>query len=155
MIGNFNISFVCAALLLGGCSSGLSGLLGGGDNKLGGPEAIQSIPVGNQLALPPDLSLPTPGQSSAAYQPNTVKGAPVTNVFDDASLNSPVATPRAPAAQGDIYDQNNISKLNPDGSKKDPAVLAAELKTVLLAKKRRQNPKYGTIFNIGGLFDDQ
>ena len=146
----FSLVLVGAALLLGGCSTGL---LGGG-SKVGGPADVQNIQAGNQLTLPPDLSLPPPGQASNSYQAKT----PQEGVYDSASLDPVPAAPirRAPPAQGgDVYDQYNISKLKPDGTKKTQAELANELKVIQIAKKKQKNGNYGTVFNMGNIFNDQ
>ncbi len=139
------------AAALAGCSSAAN-LLNGGSSPT--PQAA-SIPVGNQLALPPDLSLATPRQTVDTYQPN-----------------GPVASVAAPAEGGELYSGNasaatakrkggtideafayyNISKTKPDGSAKSTAELNEELKLAIKAEKRRQNPNYGTIFNIGEIF---
>jgi hypothetical protein len=149
----FKLSFLVATVALGGCSS-VSGLLGGGNDA---PSAQpQQIQVNNQLALPPDLSLRAPGT-----QPN----------YDNASLAAPAPTPKRAAAPAntnlyegtapasaptvDVYEKYGISKVNPDGSKKNEGQLKAELRAAILAEKRKTNPGYGTIRNIGGLFRDQ
>jgi hypothetical protein len=140
-----------ASTFVSGCSS-VSGLLGGNDRP--GPAAQQQIAVNNELALPPDLSLATPGTRKPASQAAAVSDfeAPV----DDVPVATP-ARPKAPAAAPtqDVYEQYGISKLNPDGSKKDEGVLRAELRKAVIAKKRQQNPNYGSVFNIGELFSDQ
>ncbi len=142
-------ALVCGSSLLAGCSTGL---LGGGNNKLGGPTATQTVPVGNNLALPPDLSLPPPGQTTDAYQPNQAQGESADQSYDSAALDP---APVAPQPKRDIYAENNISKVKPDGTEKTPAELSRELKAALLAKKRQQNPRYGTIFNIGSVFTEE
>ncbi len=153
---------ICAAAALAGCSGGM-GLLDGKSNV---PSA-NSVAVGNNLALPPDLQLATPGASNDAYQANgavaqaaqpaaskptklAAKSAAATNsVYGDTAVAS------AQPATGDVFDQNGISKLNADGTKKTPNQLANELRQVLLAKKKQKNPSYGTIANIGSIFQDQ
>ena len=142
-----SILLLVGAFLLAGCSTGL---LGGG-NKLGGPSATQTIPVGNNLALPPDLSLPPPGQGTDNYQANNSGGVASDESYDVASAEP---KPLAPAVKRDIYADNNISKVKADGTEKTPTELQRELKAALLAKKRQQNPNYGTIFNIGSVFQE-
>jgi hypothetical protein len=44
--------------------------------------------------------------------------------------------------------------VKPDGTPKTPGELSAELKKAMLAEKRKTNPRYGTIFNAGELFND-
>jgi hypothetical protein len=135
---------VLAALALSGCSSGLSSLLGGDPPS---PQANRQIPVNNQLALPPDLSLAPPGT------------APPQVALADDGLDDPVAAPKrvAPApvtpAQG-AYEKYGISKVKADGTAKSDWELREELRQAVLAEKRKKNPNYGTIFNVGELFDD-
>jgi hypothetical protein len=146
----FAIPLCLTALLLSGCTSLL-----GNDNpaKLGGPSAT-TVPVGNNLAMPPDLQLPAPG-SGTDYQaaPAPVKSASLakpkagsTSIYDDGS---------ASAAPQDVFDQYGISKTKPDGTPKTQVELSAELKAAVLRKKKQQNPSYGTIGNIGNIFNDQ
>jgi hypothetical protein len=140
---------VAIAFVLAGCSTG--GLL---DNKVSATQAA-SVPVGNPLALPPDLALAAPGETTDAY----VSNGPVDLGLDEppatqASTSARAAAPRvAPAPQEDVYAKYGISKLNPDGTEKTRPVLAKELKAAILAEKRQTNPNYGTIWNIGALFD--
>ena len=146
----FSFVLVSAAVSLSGCSTGLLG----GASKVGGPTDVQTIQVGNQLSLPPDLSLPPPGQTSNNSQANSAQDG----AYDAASLDPVPAAPirRAPPAQGgDVYDQYNISKFKPDGTKKTQAELANELKVIQIAKKKQKNGNYGTVFNIGNIFNDQ
>lgn len=142
-----------AGVCLTGCATGL---LGGG--KSGGPNAVQSVPVGNNLTLPPDLSLPPPGQTSGTYQANAGDGISGDGTYDDASLDAAPVAPIKRAAipqQGDVYDQYGIAKLKPDGTKKTQAELANELKVIQIKKKKQQNPRYGTVLNIGNIFKDE
>jgi hypothetical protein len=130
-------------LFLAGCSVG--NLLGGGGKT--SPEAVQ-VPVGNQLALPPDLQLAAPTETTDAYQSNGV-------VADENAASATAVAPAAPAAPvQDIYAKYNISKAKPDGTAKTREELQAELKKAMLAEKRRNNPNYGTIRNIGAIFTD-
>ncbi len=142
------------AMMLAGCSAG-AGLLTGKENV---PQA-SAVPVGNNLALPPDLQLAAPTQTTDAYQPNG-------NV---APISAPAAKPAkvalakpgagslygaAPAAgtTGDIFDQYGISKFKADGSRKSGFELNEELSAAIKKKKRETNPSYGTIGNVGDLF---
>jgi hypothetical protein len=147
------IGAVVIAFAMAGCSTG--GLL---DNKVSATQAA-SVPVGNPLALPPDLALAAPGETTDAY----VSNGPVDLGLDEqtaaqadtqASTSARAAAPRVAAApQEDVYAKYGISKLNPDGTEKTRPVLAKELKAAILAEKRQTNPNYGTIWNIGSLFD--
>ena len=142
------VALLISALALGACSSA-SKLL---DTKQMTPQG--TVTASNPLSLPPDLQLPVPGTATAAaYQaPPTVASAPLKNTAPAANLyGTPVA-----AAQpvGDIFDQYGISKFKPDGTRKTPPELNKELSAAIIAKKRLQNPKYGTIANIGAVFND-
>jgi hypothetical protein len=148
------LAFVAAtAALLAGCSMG--GLLSG---KRGVP-SDQNVQTGNQLAMPPDLSLASPG-TGAAPQVTAAETIDEGDVLDGgAAAPAPVRTRKDAALeaqnpQGDIYEQYGISKLKPDGTKKEDWELREELRKAIIARKRQQNPGYGTIRNIGGLFSD-
>ena len=144
---------IVVGLALAGCSSILN-------SKSNVPEAA-GVQTGNNLAMPPDLQLAVPGQTTEAYQPNGVVApvAPVANIktpntkpLKQMASASPVA-PVAP--KQDLYEQYGISKTNADGTPKKPEILQAELKAAILKKKRETNPGYGTISNIGAIFKDQ
>jgi hypothetical protein len=146
---NSSLILCAAALVMAGCTSNL---LGGGSRE---PVADQAIPVGNQLALPPDLALRAPGTTTAAYQPNRVASGGNGGVYsDDANipLSGQAATPRGTTS--DPYVKYGVSRTNPDGSKKDESALREELRQAVIAEKRRSNPSYGTVGNIGDLFKD-
>lgn len=142
------------AAALGGCS----GLLNSKSNVV----PSNNAQVGSNLALPPDLSLPAPGTGQQNYQSAAVAED---DIYGN-STNSPVK-PAAPGqltrgqaatqngAQGDIYDQYGISKLKPDGTKKEEWELKEELKLAILKRKQQQNKNYGTVFNMGNIFSDQ
>jgi hypothetical protein len=134
------------SMLMAGCSSGLPNLLGGGNAA---PTAQPQIAVNNELAMPPDLSLATPGTRAPAAR---VATADEQAIYDDAPAVA--AKPRAVTPTQDVYEQYGISKLNPDGTKKDEGKLREELRQAVLAKKRQQNPNHGTVFNVGELFRD-
>jgi hypothetical protein len=141
-----HLCIALSALSLAGCSTGL---LGGGGSA---PSAQPQIQVNNQLAMPPDLALRAPGSSTApGYQ--TANLAPPPQSDDTIYGGAAPATPRAPAV--DIYEKYGISKLKADGTKKNDNVLREELRQAVIAEKRKTNPNYGTIRNIGDLFNDQ
>ncbi len=140
-----------------GCSSGM-GLLTG---KVA-PQA-SAVPVGNNLAMPPDLSLSAPDATTDAYQPNgyvapagqpaAPKQAPMKMASAAPVSGNLYGTAAAPAAPiGDVFDQAGISKTKPDGSKKTAAELNKELSAYYMAKKKAANPSYGTAGNIGAIF---
>jgi hypothetical protein len=56
--------------------------------------------------------------------------------------------------QEDAYRKFGISKTKPDGTPKTQAELDRELLEAVRAEKRKQNPNYGTVFNMGRLFKD-
>jgi hypothetical protein len=145
-----------AGLLMGGCAtSGLGDFFGVGKSTT--PQEAR-VPQGNALSLPPDLQLRQPGVTTDEYQPNAAAVSP-----DPAPLDADVAAvepaPVAPAARPqpapDVYAQYGILKTNPDGSKKSDAKMQEELRAAVIAKKRQQNPRYGTVFNIGNIFKDE
>jgi hypothetical protein len=150
VVGLKHSAILVIALALAGCTSNL---LGGGNSS--GPVAEQSIPVGNQLALPPDLALKAPGATSQNYRANAGLGATDTGVYSDdinTSISGQAAVPRG--TTGDVYAKYGISKQKADGTKKDEGQLREELRRAVIAEKRRTNPSYGTIGNIGELFSD-
>jgi hypothetical protein len=142
------LALTVAATLISGCSK-VSGLLGGNDRAA--PTAQPQIAVNNELAMPPDLALASPGTRAPASRAAAVDDLDLP--LDDAPV---AATPRplAPAASQDPYEKYGISKLNPDGTKKEEGKLREELRQAVLAEKRKKNPKHGTIFNVGELFQD-
>jgi hypothetical protein len=149
------VSMVCigfSALALAGCTSLL-----GGDNpaKLGGPSTV-TVPVANNLAMPPDLQLPPPG-SGTDYQAPTPAAPAKTAALakPKAGSTSIYGGGVASAAPQDVFDQYGISKTKPDGTPKTQVELSTELKAAVLLKKKQQNPSYGTIGNIGNIFNDQ
>ena len=141
-----SMSIAVMALSLAGCSSGL---LGGGSSA---PTAQPQIQVNNQLAMPPDLSLATPG-SGAAPAPTYKSASRAPPANNDVYGGEAPAAPRAPVV--DVYEKYGINKFKPDGSKKNDNVLREELRQAVIAEKRKTNPNYGTIRNIGQLFNDQ
>ena len=142
------VALLGLAAALGACSSASSLL----DTKQMTPQG--TVATNNPLSLPPDLQLPAPGTATAAaYQaPPAVSSAPLKNTAPATNLYGAPVAPVQPV--GDVFDQNGISKVKPDGTKKTPAELNHELSLVYLAKKRQQNPSYGTIGNIGAIFSD-
>ena len=134
------------ALSVSGCGSmSVSSLLG--DDKPSASQA-QAAP---DLAMPPDLQLRPPGQTTA-YSETTTAAAPVTQTAATVPETTTAANVAQP--QADIYERYGISKFNPDGTPKTQQQLQAELKKAAILKKQQQNPNYGTIFNIGNIFTD-
>ena len=65
--------------------------------------------------------------------------------------NTQVAT--APVPTNDIYAKWGISRTNPDGTPKSQEKLIEELRAKQKEIEQDKNPNYGTVFNIGNLFD--
>jgi hypothetical protein len=147
-----NSVIVVLSLVVAGCSSNL---LGGGGGSTG-PVAEPNIPVGNQLALPPDLALKAPGPTSPTYKSNASLAATDNAVYSDdinsAPINREAALPKGTSQ--DPYEKYGISKVNADGTPKSESKLREELRQAVLAEKRKTNPNYGTVRNIGELFRD-
>lgn len=157
-----------AALLLAGCSSA-AGLL---DTKNNIPSA-SLVPVGNNLALPPDLQLAQPGRTVDRYQSNGYVQPIAQPIERPASQVEGFADPQAPASEraaanlgpqniydnqvvsqafpGDYYAKYGISRFKKNGKLKTLDELKKELAAVVLAKKREQNPAYGTVGNFGNM----
>jgi hypothetical protein len=149
------LATLAAVALLAGCSAG--SLL---DPKAGATRTT-AVPVGNDLTLPPDLALRAPGATTDDYVPNgPVESLDSQSAGLDDGLSAPAPTRARTAAVApaeervDNYAKYGISKTNPDGSAKNPQQLSNELKAAMLAEKRRTNPGYGTIRNIGAIFTD-
>jgi hypothetical protein len=142
-------SMLVLSLALGGCSSsGVLNSLGMGSSSPA--PAASNIQVGNTLAMPPDLQLKAPGTGQ-----EPVGQATAAEPVQSAALDKPVAAapaPRPPAQ--DVYAKYGISKTKPDGTAKSDQELKAELKKAILAEKRKTQPGYGTIGNIGNIFSD-
>jgi hypothetical protein len=143
-----SVALLISALALAACSSA-SKLL---DTKQLTPQG--QVATNNPLSLPPDLQLPAPGTATAAaYQaPPAISSTPLRTTTPATNIYGTAATPARPV--GDVFEQNGISKTKPDGTKKTAAELNAELSAILLAKKREKNPSYGTVGNIGAIFQD-
>lgn len=150
------VVLVVVSLALAGCGNSVSRLLGSAP-----PTPPSAAAVNTNLAMPPDMQLRAPGTAPvAAYSPE-VPGHPSQSNSSVAMAQPPAApqtmaavapTPMAP--QLDVFERNGIAKVHPDGKAKTKGELNAELKKVLLAKKRQTNPGYGTIMNIGNIFED-
>ncbi|CAN5448871.1 hypothetical protein BH10PSE7_BH10PSE7_07840 [soil metagenome] len=170
-----------ATLAVSGCSeTRVQNLLG--SNKASSDE--EQVPQGQALSMPPDLELRPPaggGSEETNVADNTAQRAPSTAPADmdsvspsepeqDVAMNPPVdqqqaanqpaqttqppvqAAPRQPAE--DVYVHFGISKTDADGKPKSDAQLYRELHAAKIAEKRKTNPKYGTIWNLGNVFSD-
>ncbi len=121
------------------------------------------------LSVPPDMMLRPP---SDAGKPSAPPGgdAPGSLAAPRDGLSAPVRTAAAtppPAAAGNVdangrpvssidkvYIKHGINVYKPDGTHKTTVELNRELAEKIKEEKRRKNPRYGTIFNIGSLFRD-
>jgi hypothetical protein len=173
-------------------------------NKMGlgkAPPDETQIVSNNNLALPPDLTLPAPSAAAASenqvprqaqsavsavppdgYAAPAVQPAETTEVaaaeptpYDSGAQQLETygtTTPAAGAGTGpnpavqatakrdlsgvdpkeDAYKRFGISKTRSDGTPKTQAELDRELLEAVRAEKRKTNPRYGTVFNIGELF---
>ena len=140
------------AVLLGACSSA-AGLLG-----KSAPDERQ-VTTNQSLAMPPDLNLPAPAQSDTNYAAPRVASTDPADDLGDVGADpvidgKPVVAAPAPSGEQDIYSRYGISRVKTDGTKKNQDELIAELRAAQLAEKRRKNPNYGTIKNIGNIFKD-
>jgi hypothetical protein len=123
------------------------------------------------LSMPPDLQLRPPagevaeedGQPASVAARTAASNPPADatgQAYDgaDVAVADPAPQPAAPVRTfdptADIYAKYGISKTKPDGTPKTEEELRNELRAAQLAAKRRENPNYGTIFNIGELFRD-
>jgi hypothetical protein len=154
-----------AALAVAGCSeTKLQDLLGSGKDAT--PDE-REVRVNRTLAMPPDLNLrPPSGETTEDGQPNQVANIqpPAQPAMDNAQPSTqPMQTASAqpPAAQGaqppkqDVYERYGISKVGPDGKPKSQSQLYRELHDAQLAEKRKANPNYGTVWNMGNIFKDE
>ena len=152
-----------AALAVAGCSeTKMQDLLGSG--KSAAPDETQ-VRVNRNLSMPPDLNLrPPSGEAAEDGQPNQVATAPPPQPVDQSEASpEPVQTAAAtPPAQAqteppkqDVYEKYGISKTGPDGKPKSENQLFNELKAAQTAEKRKANPNYGTVWNMGNVFKDE
>lgn len=153
-----------AALAVAGCSeTKMQDLLGSGKDTA--PDESQ-VRVNRNLAMPPDLNLrPPTGETTEDGQLNQVAAAqpPAQPAMDQAQPSpEPLQTASAqpPAAAGteppkDAYERYGISKVGPDGKPKSETQLRKELREAAMAEKRKANPNYGTIWNMGNVFKDE
>jgi hypothetical protein len=114
--------------------------------------STQTAQANPDLSMPPDLRLPQPGSAPPPAAVPVTPAKPAKSAY--AAPVNPVQGASAGAAQpqGDIYDQYGISKVNADGTKKSDDQLREELRQVIIARKKQQNPNYGSVYNIGNIF---
>lgn len=162
---------LAAALMVTACAeTAVQDLLGSG--KSSAPDASQ-VTASQSLAMPPDLQLRAPPEGEAhdnqagavqTVQPDepvsTASAQPLPAPVDASQPAIPEPTTTtgtqtvAVEAPQDNYARYGISKTYPDGKPKPQRVLFEELKKAELAEKRRTNPGYGTIWNMGDLWSD-
>ena len=141
---------LCAAL--SGCSAGANLL--GLNSKADVPQAI-NVPVGNSLALPPDLQLAAPTQTSDAYRPNGY----VEPISQASANTSPQALQniydyKEPTeVTSDVFAKYGVSRFRPNGKLKTLAEMKVQLRNRVFAKKRQANANYGTIGNLGNVIN--
>jgi hypothetical protein len=154
-----------AALAVAGCSeTKMQDLLGSG--KDGAPNEAE-VRVNRSLSMPPDLNLPAPtgnatedgelnkvANATPPAQPAADPAQPAPQPLQTASANPPAAPAATPPKQ-DVYEKYGISKTGPDGKPKTESQLLRELHYAQLAEKRKANPNYGTIWNMGNVFKDE
>jgi hypothetical protein len=154
-----------AALAVAGCSeTKMQDLLGSGKDAT--PDESQ-VRINRNLAMPPDLNLRPPSGEVAEYgEANKVVSAapPAQPAIDQAqpapepvqtAAATPPATSGAEPPKQDVYEKYGISKTGPDGKPKSQNELYKELRAAQLAEKRKANPSYGTIWNMGNVFKDE
>jgi hypothetical protein len=155
------VSACAAGLVLAACSeTKVQSLLGSGKDSA--PDESQ-VRVNQALSMPPDLQLRAPsGQVSEDGQANKVASAPPPQQpsYDEANaapepLEETGAAAAPPEPKKDIYERYGISKVKPDGTPKSERELVRELREAQIAAKRKQNPNYGTVWNIGNIFKDE
>ena len=122
----------------------------------------EQVVASNQpLIMPPDLSLrpPQPGevqtQAAPAPAPAQTQAAPLDPALNQAPapLQQQAALnpnqPSNPLQELDqAYIKYGISKFRPDGSPKTTEELQKELNAAIIAEKKKNNPNYGTIWNL-------
>lgn len=133
------------------------------------PDEAQ-VKVHQMLVVPPDYQLRPPPDGSnveAANNPYALPaltpGAPAPAVTQPTQVAT--SDPNAPGPQAITPGANQptttatsspygVSTVNPDGTPKSRAEINAEIRKRHLEEKRKKNPNYGTILNIGELFSD-
>ena len=166
-----------AALSLGGCSEvDFMDTLGIGKNV---PDE-RLVATNPPLSVPPDLRLPPPGRggadAGAAAYGDAGAGTTLTTPPGDATTaaTAPANPPAGAGTAGGaattttaaqpattqpandryaIYRKHGINPYKADGTPKSVVELNRELSAKILEEKKRRNPNYGTIFNIGSIFE--
>jgi hypothetical protein len=119
---------------------------------LGNDGAVNAQVPADGAVAPTDPNAAAPAQVAAA-DPNAAAPSQVAAADPNApgpqtlSTGAQTASPPATTVGG-------VNPLNPDGTKKSSNEINEELRQRRLEEERRRNPNYGTIFNIGSLFED-
>lgn len=159
------------SLLPGACGSfpDIDDVMGSGKAA---PDESQ-VRVHQVLAMPPDYQLRPPadgsnvetGQTNPLALPNIKPGGtpPALNQPQQDPTEVANADPDKPGPQAitptnnqnnDPDTYNGVSTKHPDGTPKSRAEINEELRKKHVEAKRKEDPNYGTIWNIGSLFDD-
>ncbi len=148
---------IAATLLLAGCSeSSFMDTLGIGkqvpDERLVSTNPPLSVPPDMQLR-PPAETVPEPRQAAAAANDSNLSGPQSLDAVPTPGESQPMTINGKPVSKADeIYVKHGINPYKPDGTHKTVVELNRELAAKIREEKKRKNPKYGTIFNIGELF---
>jgi Protein of unknown function (DUF3035) len=116
-------------------------------------------------AAPPDALAAAPPTTEVASAEQSPYDTGEQQLTTDGSISTASTQTTGPAVQAtqkrdmkpgdpkeDAYQRFGISKTRPDGTPKTQTELDRELLEAVRAEKRRQNPNYGTVFNMGELF---
>ena len=158
----------CGAVMLSACGGipDIEDVVGVGGSRA--PDERQ-VPVHQLLAMPPDYQLRPPADGSNVEAPSNPYALPPLTTGGTAAAAQPAqvaaADPNATdpnaagpqtiaPAQTDPNTVHGVSKVNPDGTPKTKRQIRDELQKKQLEAKRKKNPNYGTIWNIGSLFSD-
>jgi len=105
--------------------------------------SAQSVNLNN----PPADGTYAPATTEDLYN-EPVSPAPGTQTSTAVAAPAP-----APAPAVDVYAKYGVSRTNPDGTEKSVNQLNSELRKKKLEQEQAKNPDYGTIFNIGDMFN--
>ena len=148
---------IAATFLLAGCSeTSFMDTLGIGkqapDERLVSTNPPLSVPPDMQLRPPADAA-PVPQQAAAAANNGNLSGPQSLDAVPTPGESQPLTVNGKPVSKADeIYVKHGINPYKPDGTHKTVVELNRELAAKIREEKKRKNPKYGTIFNIGDLF---
>jgi len=111
------------------------------------PDAFASAPTTTEVASAEQSPYDT-GEQQLTTDGTTTAPAQTTGTAVQATQKRDVkADPRE-----DAFQKFGISKTRPDGTPKTRSELDRELLEAVRQEKRKQNPNYGTVFNMGELF---